>query len=107
MRSRSGDRGSVTAEFAIALPAVALVLACCLSGLQLAAQQVRLQDAAGLTARAAARGDGTAIAGRLAPGAAVTHWSDAGLECVRLTLPAEGVLPITLTAAGCALGGGR
>lgn len=98
----------MTVEFAVALPAVAIVLVCCLSGLQLASQQVRLQDAAALAARAAARGDGTGIAALLAPGAGVSHWSDAGLECVRLTTQASGVLlPITLTASGCALGGGR
>lgn len=114
MRSRSADRregderGSVTAEFAIALPAVALVLACCLSGLQLASQQVRLQDAAALAARSAARGDGTGVAARLAPGAALEHWADGPLECVRLTAQTSGVLlPVTLAATGCALGGGR
>ncbi|WP_309615851.1 hypothetical protein [Salinibacterium sp.] len=32
------NRGSVTAEFAVTLPAVILVLACCLSGLQVAGQ---------------------------------------------------------------------
>lgn len=118
MRSRRGeiaarlrvDRGSVSAEFAIALPAVALVLVCCLSGLQLAAQQVRLQDAAALAARSAARGEGTGIAARLAPGAAVAHWRDGDLECVRLTAPAASapgtLLGITLRATGCALGSG-
>lgn len=102
-----GDRGSVTAEFAIALPAVAVVLACCLGGLQLAAHQVRLQDAAALTARAAARGDGVGVAARLAPNAAVSHWRDGGLECVRLRTRAAGLLPISLAATGCALGDGR
>lgn len=117
MRSRRGearrgsdDRGSVSAEFAIALPAVALVLACCLSGLQLAAQQVRLQDAAALTARSAARGEGLGVAARLAPAAAVSHWREGDLECVRLTVrsvsPAGTLLGIELTARGCALGSG-
>ena len=59
MRRRLGDdRGSVVAEFAVALPAVVLVLAprrrqrsapC--------ARQVRLQDAAADAARLAARGE--------------------------------------------------
>lgn len=105
-----GDRGSVSAEFAIALPAVALVLVCCLSGLQLASQQVRLQDAAALTARSAARGEGTGVAGRLVPGAAVAHWREGDLECVRLSTQSASsagtLLGITLTAQGCALGAG-
>ena len=49
------ERGSVTAEFAIALPAVILVLACSLSGLQIAGQQLRLQDAAASAASEAQR----------------------------------------------------
>lgn len=111
MRSRWGEsllreeRGSVSAEFAIALPAVALVLVCCLSGLQLASQQVRLQDAAALTARSAARGEGVGVAARLAPGAAVAHWRDGDLECVRLTTPGT-LLGIELSARSCALGSG-
>lgn len=104
------DRGSVTAEFAIALPAVILVLAGSLSGLQVAGQQLRLQDAAASAARAAARGDDPAAA-RLAPGAAVSRWSDGDLVCVRLTAPSAALvgtlMQLTLAASSCALGGGR
>lgn len=98
------DRGSITAEFAIALPAVIAVLALCLSGVQVAGQQLRLQDAAAVAARAAARGDGTAVVQRLSPGSAVSQWTEGDLVCVGLTTPAAWGL--TLTSHSCALGGG-
>src|SRR6218665_1010590 len=48
MRSRwvDSERGSVTAELAVTLPAVALVLAACLTGVRLVGDNVRLVDAA-------------------------------------------------------------
>ncbi|MCU1579380.1 MAG: hypothetical protein JWP19_1584 [Rhodoglobus sp.] len=115
MRCRSRDsyreRGSVTAEFAIALPAVVTVLACCLSGLQVAGQQLRLQDAAASAARAAARGGDPTAAARLAPGASVATWSDGDLVCARLearsTALVGTLMALTLSATSCALGGGR
>jgi Flp pilus assembly protein TadG len=107
VRSRSrADAGSVTAEFALALPLVVVVLAFCLTGLQVAGQQVRLQDAAATAARAAARGDNTAIAARLTPSATVSQWNDGALVCVRLT-SATPVPGVTLGATSCALGGGK
>ncbi len=51
------DEGMVSAELAVAIPAVLVVLACCLSGLGLAVDQVRCVDAARVAARAASRGD--------------------------------------------------
>ncbi|HEY6797413.1 MAG TPA: TadE family type IV pilus minor pilin [Kineosporiaceae bacterium] len=51
------DAGSVTAEFAIALPAVMLVLALGLGSLQAALVQLRCVDAARAAARFAARGE--------------------------------------------------
>lgn len=120
MRSPSADErgsepgselGSVAAEFAIVLPAVVLVLACCLSGLQVAGQQLRLQDAAASAARAAARGDGVGIAARLVPGATATRSTDGDLVCVsvaaRSTALVGTLLGIELRASSCALGGGR
>jgi len=89
------------------LPAVVLVLGFCLSGVQLAAQQLRLQDAAAAAARSQARGDGTAIASRLAPGSSVAVFSDGDVDCVELRAVASGLLAMTLTASSCALGGGR
>jgi Flp pilus assembly protein TadG len=112
MRSRSADRerGSVTAEFAAVVPAVILLLACCLACLQLAGQQLRLQDAAADVARSAARG-GPASAGAQAPGAAVAVSTRGDLVCASLSArsrsPAGTILGLTLTATSCALGGGR
>lgn len=95
----------------MALPAVVLVLACCLSGVQVAGQQLRLQDAAASAARAAARGGDPAAAARLAPGAAASRFSDGDLVCVRLTAPSAALvgtlMQLTLTASSCALGGGK
>ena len=92
----------------MALPAVVLVLACCMSGMAVAGQQLRLTDAAALAARTFARGgDPTALAARLAPGASVSPGADGDLACVTLTASATGLLPVTLTARSCALDGGR
>jgi hypothetical protein len=93
------DEGSVTAEFAAVIPAVLLVLAGCLACLQLASQQLRLQDAAAVTARSLARGDS-------APpfaGATTTTHRDGDLLCARLTLPAQLPLLLGLSAESCAL----
>lgn len=115
MRCRSraeAQRGSATAEFAIALPAVVLVLACCLSGIQTAAHQVKLQDAAAVTARALARGDdGAALAARLMPRARLTTTASGDLVCATLTARVQGaagtLLALELSATNCSLGGGR
>ena len=108
MLYRGDDRGSATAELAVALPAVVLVLACCMSGLAVAGQQLRLTDAAALAARTLARGgDPLALAARLSPGAHVSPEADGDLACVTLTATASGLLPLALTARSCALDGGR
>ncbi len=54
------EHGAVTAEFAVVLPGVTLVLALCLGAVATGAAQVRLEDAARAAARAAARGDAEA-----------------------------------------------
>ena len=53
-------RGSVTAEFAVTLPALTMVLALLLFAGSAGILQLRLEDAARAGARAAARGDGSA-----------------------------------------------
>ncbi len=73
------EQGSVTAETAVALPAVVLVLAALLWGLVVGASQLRCVEASRAGARAAARGDGDAgvvaaartAAGRLDPSVVV------------------------------------
>ena len=59
-RGLGDDRGSVVAEFAVALPAVALVLLLGAGSLGACARQVRLQDATADAARLVARGESEA-----------------------------------------------
>ncbi|MES2170793.1 MAG: hypothetical protein V4479_08735 [Actinomycetota bacterium] len=47
----------MTAEFAVVIPAVMVVLACCLGGMRLAGEQLQLQATAAAAARAVSRGD--------------------------------------------------
>lgn len=106
------ERGSVSAEFALAMPAVALVLLLCLSGMQVAAFQVRLQDAAALAARSLARDDSSVAStvAALVPGATTTTFASGDLRCASVSAPAAGVLAATgmrLDASSCALDGGR
>ncbi len=103
------EHGSVAAEFAIALPAVILVLAMVLGGLQLGVLQLRLQDAAADAARSLGRGDSAAaVASRLAqqiPGARWSSSRSGALVCARLVASAGGpaaMLGLTVSAASCA-----
>jgi len=117
MRTRTGDDrrrrrpdelGSVVAEFAIALPAVAIVLALGVAALAGASRQVRLQDAVADAARLSARGEPAAHV----TGAVVAAVAEASVEisargelvCVTATAPA--LLGLRVSASGCALAGG-
>jgi hypothetical protein len=106
---RRGERGSIAAEFAAVVPAVVLLLACCLASLQIVGQQLRLQDAAADVSRSIARGGGSAHAAQVGASVSVTHSGD--LVCARLSArsrsPAGTLLGLTLTASSCALGGGK
>ena len=96
---RASDRGSATAELAVALPVLALLLVVALTAVAAVTAQLRCVDAAREAARAAARGssDATAAGRRAAPaGAAVTV--DSGGERVRAVVrvritPLGGWLP--------------
>jgi hypothetical protein len=108
------ERGSVAAEFAAVIPAVILILAFGLTSLQLAGQQVRLQDAAADAARILGRGDSPALAAevarRAAAGARITTTHPSGLVCATVAAPAPSpvgtALGLKLTARSCALDGG-
>jgi Flp pilus assembly protein TadG len=63
-RVRRGDRGSVTAEMATALPVVVLLLFVGLTTVDAVITKVRCVDAAREAARAAARGESGDAAGR-------------------------------------------
>jgi hypothetical protein len=97
MASPPADRheaGMVTAETAVALPVVVVVLAVALWGLSAGAAFVRCQDAAREGAREAARGETTATVRadtlRVAPaGSTVRSVTDGGLVSVRVGCRAQ------------------
>src|SRR6195952_4090112 len=65
------DAGMVTAETAMAMPALVIVLLMCMFGISAGQQMLQCGDAARLSARAYARGDGVlssqALARKVAP----------------------------------------
>ncbi|QOD93966.1 TadE family type IV pilus minor pilin [Chryseoglobus sp. 28M-23] len=103
------DRGAATAEVAVALPAVALVLVACLGGLLAATELVRLQLAAADAARLLGRGESSALehVQRAVPGATVAASRSDGLVCVDArSAPRVLGVPIAVSASSCALDGG-
>ena len=105
--ARLGERGAVTAEFAIVLPTALLVLGCILAGVLLGAHRVALTSAAAELARLEARGDSALAAeqlGQMPSGTRVTRVDPGGLHCVTLSLaPARGPLSsISVSATACA-----
>ena len=112
---RPSDCGSVTAEFATVVPAVLLVLACCLGALQVVGQQVRLTDAAADAARSLSRGDtvdrAAGLVRQAVKGASMTPERRGEFVCVNLRAPSSfgafAAFGLTLRAGSCALGGGR
>jgi Flp pilus assembly protein TadG len=109
-RARWGDdRGSAVAEFAVAFPAVLLVLATVLGAIALGSLQLRLQDAATDAARALARGESASVvADRISRQSAGARWSVArsdGLVCLELRAPTTGpvgALGLQAAARACA-----
>ncbi|MFF2369936.1 TadE family type IV pilus minor pilin [Agromyces sp. NPDC058110] len=102
----------MTAEFAVALPAIMLVLAFCLASVHLVTQQVRLTDAAAAAARALGRGEGvdfaSGIASRIAGRAELASSDDGTFTCVTLSASGGGLLSLVrLTSEACAMSGGR
>lgn len=102
------DRGSVVAEFAVALPAVALVLLFAIGAVSAGTTSVRLQDAAADAARVAARGEperaGPVVQAAVA-GASASVSAAGDLVCVTATSTLA-VLALTVSARSCALAGG-
>lgn len=94
--------GAVTAEFAVALPAVLLLLAVALAFFTLGVDQIRCIDAARAGAREAARGESTSVvvraASRLAPAGSRVAVSGHSALIVSVRAPVRrlaGVLPGT------------
>lgn len=91
---RRGDRGLATAELAVALPAVVLVLALCLTAMALGVDHVRAEDAARAGARAASRGEPAGVvrevvSSRAPEGAEVTIQEGPNSVAVRVVAPAR------------------
>lgn len=107
-RRGDDDRGSVVAEFAVALPAVVLVVMLGVGALAAGAKHVRLQDALADAARLASRGEPDervrAVVTRGVGGASVQVETTGDLVCV--TGDAPGFLLIRIDATSCALAGG-
>lgn len=89
------------------VPAVVLVLALCMAGMQLSAQHLRLQDAASAAARSAGRGESLAAADRIVPGASLRTEHDGDLVCITATVVGSSVRGVLgafpISATGCAL----
>jgi hypothetical protein len=92
-----GDRGSVTAETAVVLPALVLILAVCVWALTAGVTALRCVDGARAAARELARGeavaDARAAAWRVAPGADVSVTSEGDLVRVIVSDRATSGLP--------------
>ncbi|WP_221586358.1 TadE family type IV pilus minor pilin [Microbacterium sp. G2-8] len=105
-----GDRGSASAEFAVALPALILVILLGVGALLASSTHVRLQDAAADAARLAARGEPDRAASVIehAVAGATSSLSDEGdLICVSAAIEVGvGSARVPLSATSCALAGG-
>ncbi|MDO8898013.1 MAG: TadE family type IV pilus minor pilin [Bacteroidales bacterium] len=101
----------MTAEVAVTLPVVVLVLAACLGGLGLATAQLRAQDAAADAARLLGRGETIDAAqqhvARTVAGATLVVTRPHDLVCTSVQFEQRVMLvPVVLTASSCALSGG-
>ena len=111
-RGLRNQHGSVAAELALALPAVALTLLLGAGALGAAAQQVALQDAVADAARLLGRGESDAAAhAALAASAVDARMSSeprGDLICVSARFDAQigRIISIPLSASSCALSGG-
>ncbi|PII84807.1 hypothetical protein BMH32_13670 [Leucobacter sp. OLJS4] len=104
---RHDERGSVTAEFAVVMPAILAVLALVLGGIMLAGRRIELVSASAELARLEARGD-TVLASererRLPRGTSVSRERAGQLLCVHLrAAPGRGILSVLgISARACA-----
>lgn len=92
MHSTSAERGSVTAELAVLLPAITLLFGIIIFTAQLGLTQLRLDDAARAGARQAARGEavtGTVLAAKTIAGESSTVAVSASPDFVTVTVAAS------------------
>ncbi len=110
--AHADERGSVTAELALAVPAVVLVLLLGAGALGAASRQVALQDATADAARLLGRGEGEGAATRAVktavPGASMSSSASGDLVCVSADadLTIGGFVRVGVHASSCALAGG-
>jgi len=105
------DRGAVTAELAVGLPVVVLVLGICLGGLGIATAQLRAHDAAADAARLLGRGEpvarAEALVARTAPGGRLSVAREEQLVCTTVRVEQRLLLiPIAVVGSSCALDAG-
>ena len=106
MNGRPRDTGMVSAELAVALPAVLVVLVAGVAAVSAGLDQVRCVDAVGAAARLAARGEPTeavsrAAAVRAPPGSSVRVAIGAGRARVEVRSPGPQVLRSWGSPLGC------
>lgn len=107
----TSSRGAVTAELAVGMPAVALLLAAVLTGIAAGVTQLRVEEGARAAAREIMRGDSDAAqsaARRIAgPDARITVSTDGDWVTVEVgstvSAPLLDRLPLELTATASAL----
>ncbi|MFK8912375.1 TadE family type IV pilus minor pilin [Streptomyces sp. YS-3] len=104
-RHLRADRGFVTAEAAVVIPALAAFALALLWGLMAAAAQIQCLDAARAGARAAARSEAeqevlAAARSAAPPGARVALRRDGDLWRVRVEAPTPGPHALALTLSG-------
>lgn len=108
-----GERGSVTAELAIALPVVVLTFLLGIAAFTTGARHLLLQDAVSGAARLLSRGETTATAQhtvtRTVGAATLDIDHPDGLVCVtgHLDITLGNLITLPISARGCALDEGR
>lgn len=111
LQQKHTNRGSVTAELAVLLPVLTLLLALIVTGAQIGLMQLRVSEAAYAGARAAARGEPEAaavIAQRTAgPAARATVNRDGGYVSVRVEASVDAGLAALLGGAVSATASAR
>jgi Flp pilus assembly protein TadG len=93
------DNGMVTAELAVALPALVVVMVAALYGVAVVTAQLRCEDAAAMAARLAARGETPAIVRSSALAAAP---SGAGLSLASSATTVTATVTVRVSAPGLA-----
>ncbi|QWT24919.1 hypothetical protein KPL76_06055 [Subtercola sp. PAMC28395] len=108
------DEGTITAEFALTLPAAVLVLVLALGALQAGNLRLRLVDAASIAARSLGRDESPAYADasvtKLVGAHSLQTTTEGDFICATVSAPVAlgpTELGFDVVARSCAMGGGR